>query len=729
MRAWLLLLNAAWIPVEAVGRGSPPRQLSELAAEPAANGGNPAVAPAIPHRLFVTTKDGTPEKLPAALRANLERTLALNPELEVTWYDDGACVALLNATQPAAVALFPKLWGPNKADLCRAAYLLEHGGFYVDVDVAMQVPFVELVGPETTFMTVKNPDYDESGYDTGLNWALIASAPGSAIFREVIRLMVASPPGRFGNCVREVCPEEWGPTTLDEAVQNLCPDGFPAPRTTDAVACGERVRLYAEENMVHLMANMQADHLRNDVLRRAVAGRKHMQWLGLEFAIFAENPRLDRARVPLRLIAYSRFDDCKAWNCGADALTTPAPTPAATTAAPLVVHKRRLPEARPRPASRSSERRPPAPARPALRVVYHQRRPAAPRAAPPAGTAEGSLAERASLGARVGKPIVFALALALAARAGERFFWGAAFCACSASMTVCNKLAVGTAPTVLAAVQMSFAVVALLLSFPSLGLTAANARELTRWLPVCVLFVAMLQTSLVGFQFASVSTVIVMRAMQPLYGLILESCLGTALDVGKQAAGCCVLLFGAGVYFRGASSIDHTTRYGAVVLAVNGLLATLDRVYQKSQLSKIQLSAGALLLTSNAGGLLLLLALLPWREELPSFSARAALWTHGNSGDFLAVLLSCVAGLGIGYTGLRFQKLVSASTFLAAQTGLRAFLAVLDHVLLGTRLTHTSMVGLAVTLVGTIMCWTEPKPKTAAPSENPATKPGAGEDA
>ena len=51
-----------------------------------------------------------------------------------------------------------------------------------------------------------------------------------------------------------------------------------------------------------------------------------------------------------------------------------------------------------------------------------------------AGTAEGSLAERASLGARVGKPIVFALALALAARAGERFFWGAAFCACSASV-------------------------------------------------------------------------------------------------------------------------------------------------------------------------------------------------------------------------------------------------------------------------------------------------------
>ena len=103
--------------------------------------------------------------------------------------------------------------------------------------------------------------------------------------------------------------------------------------------------------------------------------------------------------------------------------------------------------------------------------------------------------------------------------------------------------------------------------------------------------------------------------------------------------------------------------------------ARLHAVGRRSQLSKIQLSAGALLLTSNAGGLLLLLALLPsatrwlaqapasrtasttlaslfvclhvtsldvfilvyslltikaekvtrWREELPSFSARAAL--------------------------------------------------------------------------------------------------------
>merc|ERR1719506_2212500 len=117
-----------------------------------------------------------------------------------------------------------------------------------------------------------------------------------------------------------------------------------------------------------------------------------------------------------------------------------------------------------------------------------------------------------------------------------------------------------------------------------------------------------------------------MRAMQPLYGLVLESCLGAAVDVGKQAAGCAVLLFGAAVYFRGASAIDHTTRFGAEVLALNGLIATIDRVYQKRQLARIQLSAGALIL----------IAFLPWRQELPSFAERAARWTSGHSGDFIA---------------------------------------------------------------------------------------------
>merc|ERR1719235_2004729 len=149
--------------------------------------------------------------------------------------------------------------------------------------------------------------------------------------------------------------------------------------------------------MVHLMADMQANGQHNAVLQRAVSGRKHMQWLGLEFAIFAENPRRDRARVPLRLIAYSRFDECKAWNCGADALTTPAPTP---PAAELSAPAARAPAAAP------------------MRIVYHKR-PPAPRA-PAEAPAPAPM--HASAAGSAGKLLVFAVVLGLAAQGGERFF-------------------------------------------------------------------------------------------------------------------------------------------------------------------------------------------------------------------------------------------------------------------------------------------------------------------
>ena len=67
------------------------------------------------------------------------------------------------------------------------------------------------------------------------------------------------------------------------------------------------MRLYAEENMVHLMEQMHANHAHNAVLREAVHKRKHMQWLGLEFAIFAENPRRDRVLSPNFAIKPSWF--------------------------------------------------------------------------------------------------------------------------------------------------------------------------------------------------------------------------------------------------------------------------------------------------------------------------------------------------------------------------------------------------------------------------------------
>jgi hypothetical protein len=669
---------------------------------------NAVLHAAIPSRLFITSRDGTLDHLPAVLRKNVERTLHLNSDLELTFYDDAKCLALLQKDFPAAARLFPGMWGPNKADICRAAFLYLNGGFYIDLDVQPMVTLRSMVGPETTLMTVFNPQ--PSGYSTGVNWALLASSPGSEVLHATLEEMVASPPGKHWR------KKEWGPRLFEQGFSKVCDDfGVRVNSAADVSMCGMQARFYYEEDMMELANRLQgtetaersAEH--NAVLVRALQ-RKHNTWEGLHFAMFAE----DLSGKQTRLVAYSRYDDCLGWNCGAN---TSAPNVAPTMApSPQVMSKMAVP-AEVAPIKKVASRVKVAPrvevspdSEPRM-VVHERRKRAIPLNKHRAQTAvEQPQVKRSSsvpASARVAPMVLAAFLLALSSRFGSaKVFWGCSYCACSASMIVCNKLAVGDTPTLLAATQMVAAVVVLAACWPLLGVTSTNWQQLYRWLPVCVLFVAMLQTSLVGFQFASVSTVVVMRALQPLYSLMLETVVTKPPSHG-EASGCALLLIGAVFYFW--SDHGQSTRLGVEVLVLNGVLATLDRVYQKWQLSNdLEVGTGALLLTSNLGGLLLLAAFLPWRAELPVFAARAVAWSHGQRiGDMMAVICSCIGGLGIGFSGLAFQRVVSASTFLAVATGLRALLVLVDHAVFDTHLGACSVLGLSVVLLGSMVCWTD----------------------
>jgi len=144
------------------------------------------------------------------------------------------------------------------------------------------------------------------------------------------------------------------------------------------------------------------------------------------------------------------------------------------------------------------------------------------------------------------------------------------------------------------------------------------------------------------------------------------------------------------------------------VLILNGFTAAIDRCYQHFLLvhKEIAASRGALLLTSNIGGLLIILALPGlWRDEWPAMKERMHSWHQGEGwSDLNLVMLSCIGGLSIGYTGLGFQKTVSASSFLAVATGVRALLLLVDNQVLGTRLQALASLGLAIVIAGSVIC-------------------------
>lgn len=294
-----------------------------------------AAAAAIPKRLFITTKDGTPDRLPDELRHNVERNVKLNGDLELTWYGDKECLSLLNSTYPEGATLFQALrHGANKADLCRAAYLAEYGGFYLDTDVELKVPLSQLVGADTEFLSLNEHSQTLDFHEAGMNWAILGTAQGSPVMKSALDAMVHDPPSDAPMGTNTWTT--WGPCRLADAYNTVCSDVSHRQVRSDVdVGCKVPSRFLYEENIRRLSfeyadrARGQGSRLRPSFLRRPepIPGektlkqalhRKRMNWEGLEYGIFAEG----KDGLLQSLVAYSRFDECNAWNCGSETVET-----------------------------------------------------------------------------------------------------------------------------------------------------------------------------------------------------------------------------------------------------------------------------------------------------------------------------------------------------------------------------------------------------------------------
>jgi drug/metabolite transporter (DMT)-like permease len=300
--------------------------------------------------------------------------------------------------------------------------------------------------------------------------------------------------------------------------------------------------------------------------------------------------------------------------------------------------------------------------------------------------------------------------------------WAFGWFLCVLVMNVANKMAVQESPTALAAAQMAFAVVAMVLCWPALELRSLqDCKELSPWLMVCVFFAVLLVSSLYGFQFESISTVVMMGSLRPLYAHAIEwACFKEAPDT-KQVAGCFLIVLGSIGYFADSlfgnastTTAATVTSIGLIALVLNGVVGSIDRCYQRLYLHHRPLAASrsALVVTMNAGGFVFLLLLLPvWREELTRLAARADLWARGDSlADCCWVLLSCLTGVAIGFAGIGLQKHVTASAFLVLATGSRVALITLDHLWFQYTLSLPTMCGLAVVIFGTALHSYRPLP-------------------
>ena len=134
----------------------------------------------IPRNIVQTGKD----PLSGVLAENQAAWKALD-NVSYTYYDDDEAIGFLSASfGESHVTAFKTLRpGAFKADFFRYCKLYVDGGVYVDIDAAPLMQLDELLMPEAECVSVAEPEQ-------GIYQALLACAPGSALMKAAVDLIV-----------------------------------------------------------------------------------------------------------------------------------------------------------------------------------------------------------------------------------------------------------------------------------------------------------------------------------------------------------------------------------------------------------------------------------------------------------------------------------------------------------------------------------------------------------
>lgn len=251
------------------------------------------------------------DRLPLSVRANIRNHMALNPGLVLRWFGDSDCKAYIKEhfDDELEKAYSGETHGNYRGDLCRAAVLFEEGGFYVDLDVELKVPFRNLVGSSTSFMSTFMAD-------VAILNALIATKRRSTVMADTIREVrlwyrrLGGPRGNTPvlNAKEDGSPSHlMGPVTMLRGVRAVmrreCPDLQLSERRHNLQwDCGaEKLRFYEEKSL----------DCKRGMLGRAPEcppERAQAKFSGLKFGLFEPGPQR-------RLVGWPRFQSCTDWGC------------------------------------------------------------------------------------------------------------------------------------------------------------------------------------------------------------------------------------------------------------------------------------------------------------------------------------------------------------------------------------------------------------------------------
>lgn len=227
-----------------------------------------------------------------------------------------------------------------------------------------------------------------------------------------------------------------------------------------------------------------------------------------------------------------------------------------------------------------------------------------------------------------------------------------------------------------------------------------RVSDLAKWLVVPFFFTGMLMTSMWSFKELSLSAVLILRNLLPIFTFAAEKLL---FDEPNRISttmlmSMCIALVGTVVY--GHCSIAVSAR-GIIFIGMNCVITVMDRLLQRHLLKSpdFSVSLPLCMVLNNVVGIFLTIG-------IALASGEVFMWhsvvRQATPSSWSLIFFSCICGCCLGYLGLRCQKLVSATTFLVLQNFSKVLLLFLSMDLFGDQIKGVSALGCLLSMFGAL---------------------------
>lgn len=282
---------------------------------------------------------------------------------------------------------------------------------------------------------------------------------------------------------------------------------------------------------------------------------------------------------------------------------------------------------------------------------------------------------------------------------------GFSFSVTSVSMHTLNKAVASFTemPSTVTCIQMVFAGV-VLMGVDYRQVLQAPRGQMLRWCIVPFTYAAMLNSSLYGYQYISLTLMTVFRNLAPLATMAVETVI---MEPEHRPSMSAPILCSIGVMVIGAllfSWKDEAFSWiGVGLVLLNTFLAILDRVLQRRLLVQEckDLQSSTCMVINNSLGLVPSLIMMIATHELEGFRQHTLVW-H-DPGFIALVIMSAFMGLFIGVTGILCQRAMTATSFQVLQNASKVavvFLAV--HVFGDDMGSYSHKVGMFLSIAGSL---------------------------